>query len=739
MRFINSRLLARLAALGSAAGLLWACQENLLSGPTEFGATLSMPAWTDTIIVGDVKTATAKVIDAQSREIQNLTYHWAALDTSLAHFAVSATSGNSITVTAAKPGATTVTLSMPDQRFVVTSIAKTLTVVIGGLAVSTSHDTTLTAIGDTARVFASSLVKASGVLVSRSGQGIKWVQKGAGAVTLVGTGDSIRMIAHAPGTDTLIARHDYCLAGARCADTVYARVRQTLKLTLSTKTFTAWTFGDSAGPAVTLADRRGTGNALATVRLVPVTTADSARVTLTATLGTTVGATGAMAVAKMITAGNGTARVAVVGFNPDGSKADSDTITYVIRQIAVRTTIEPLTVQMTELDTVPVRAAVARDSRGYLIGDATLTTAISSGLDVTAGKLTVTTAATAFTGTMLATVSGAALAASNPGAPATTLAVDTSNVTVLKAIRYTADSTSRAQNLSLTLKASGGGLLTNRYVRWIADVGSLSADSALSDASGVVTVTWTPTTAARRQLLTGLLRPLAGTTAPADSSGYIIVRRSVTVTAGVAVAATSSVAIRTAAFTAGDTATVTLSVRDAVANLVTSTVPGDVAFVATGGTIGTATCSGGICTAIYTGTTTGAGSVTATIGGVDVTNSPLATTIVAGAASKLIIMTQPVPAVGHNAVLATQPVLRVTDAYNNTVSTSTAVITASLNQVSGGVTTLVGTLNPTAVVGTVTFTNLQFGGLTGTITITFTGVDGAITLVAATSNSIVAP
>ena len=44
----------------------------------------------------------------------------------------------------------------------------------------------------------------------------------------VGTADTIRYIAKASGVDTLIVSHDYCLAGARCADTLYARVLQAL-------------------------------------------------------------------------------------------------------------------------------------------------------------------------------------------------------------------------------------------------------------------------------------------------------------------------------------------------------------------------------------------------------------------------------------------------------------------------------------------------------------------------------
>lgn len=735
----NALSAPRLFAVAAVVTAVWACKENLPSGPDSFSVAMSVTAWSDTLVVGEAKTATAKTVDGASREIQGLHYTWTFADTSIARFTTDAANAGSSVVTALKPGAATATLALPDSRFVVSAVTKNLKVVIGGLVVASAHDTTLTAVNDTATVIAGSLVRVSGALVSRPGQGVKWTKKGPGAVAVVGTSDTLRVIAIASGVDTLIVTHDYCLAGARCADTVYARVRQTLKLALSTKAFTAWTFGDTTGPGITFADRRGFGNALASIRLVPVTAADSALVSVTATLGTTNVATGAMAAPKMVSAGNGTARVAVVGRNPDGTTADSDTVTYVIRQIAVRSGMEPLTLQMTEKDTVPVKA-VARDARGFLIGDATLTNVIGSGLDVTSGKLTVTTPGTAFTGFMSATVSGVALAASNTGAPATTVAIDTATVTVLQAITFTADAANRAQAISLALKAPGGGALASRWVRWLATAGSLSVDSVLSDASGIVAVTWTPTTTAGRQVLTGLLRPASGTAATADSSGFIVVRRSVTIAAGFASPANSTISIRTDTFILGDTATVIVRVRDAHDNMVTAVTPADVAMAVSGGSLGAVTCSAGVCSTLYTATVVGVKTIGATLGGIAVTGSPLTVVVSAGAPVGLAITTAPVAPGAHNGVFATQPVVQVVNANGYAIAASGFTITAAKNDVVAGA-VLVGPPVVTNASGVAAFT-LSFAGSavgTSTITITFSGTDGTTVLTPVTSGNVINP
>jgi hypothetical protein len=278
-------------------------------------------------------------------------------------------------------------------------------------------------------------------------------------------------------------------------------------------------------------------------------------------------------------------------------------------------------------------------------------------------------------------------------------------------------------------------------VRWIASTGVLSADSTRSDAAGSITVTWTPTTAARRHVLTGLLRPVGIETMGADSAGFIVLRRSVTVAAGVPVPGTSTLAIRTAVLRAGDTATVTVRVRDAAGNLVTSAVPADITILPTGGTLGAITCDAGICTALYTATTIPAGSINAQIGGVDVNGSPIALAITPGVPFAMVFSTAPGDPAAHNGALAPQPVVRIVDLYGNTCTTEIFTITASVNaQIAGAVTSLTGTTDVASVAGIVTYTNLGLtGAATGTVTLKFAVTTGPSLLPDLISGNVVNP
>lgn len=80
---------------------------------------------------------------------------------------------------------------------------------------------------------------------------------------------------------------------------------------------------------------------------------------------------------------------------------------------------------------------------------------------------------------------------------------------------------------------------------------------------------------------------------------------------------------------------------------------------------------------------------------------------VVGAATKAIIQTQPSGAV-NGVPFTTQPVVRVTDSFGNTVTSFTGNVVAS--RVSGSTTTLGGTLTVAAVAGVATFTNLYLQG-----------------------------
>lgn len=99
-----------------------------------------------------------------------------------------------------------------------------------------------------------------------------------------------------------------------------------------------------------------------------------------------------------------------------------------------------------------------------------------------------------------------------------------------------------------------------------------------------------------------------------------------------------------------------------------------------------------------------------------------------GAASMAMITTQPADAF-NGIEFSTQPVVKITDAGGNTITSSTANVFASIASGSG---TLGGTTAINAVAGVANFTNLKITG-TGNHTLTFTPAGG---LTAATSNTL---
>ena len=147
------------------------------------------------------------------------------------------------------------------------------------------------------------------------------------------------------------------------------------------------------------------------------------------------------------------------------------------------------------------------------------------------------------------------------------------------------------------------------------------------------------------------------------------------------------------------------STGGAIASFAISATPAGMSFsTSTGALSGTPTTVAG-ATAYTVTATNASGSVTQTF---TLTVSP-------GSATKAMMTTQPAGAVSGSA-FTTQPVVRVTDSSGNTVTTSTAVVTASKASGSG---TLSGTTTATAVAGIATFTNLVITG-TGDHVLTFT-------------------
>jgi hypothetical protein len=623
-----------LAAFATAlVAIATSCDENLPSGPQTFNALLQIVATRDTIVVGDSNTLQAKATDSDGRVIQGLKYTWTSVDASLLSLASAngadsdAVEGRKQVLVGKRPGLARVTMSLPDSRFNASTSSRTETVVVGGVRVLTTHDTTLTAINDTSAATAAGLVRVNGALVTSASQGIKWVHRGD-RTQVVGTGDTIRYISRANGADTLIATHDFCLAGQKCADTVVVRVAQQLALSLTSRAFAAWSFSDSVGPSIVLADRRGTGQSGTSIRFVPRTAADSAIVKVTPAFGTSNPANGAMAVPKLATAGNGTARVLVQGIAPDGfTVVATDSVTVTVRQVARRVAAEALRADLTVIDSVPVRG-VARDARGTIIADATVDlTALNIAMhDVWAGP----TLTPAVAGTIVPSLTGIALPENNPGAPQVPPAIDVSTINLVAV--DTVKAAAAQKTINVLVLDSLGQVGVGKWVRFGASGAAMVPDSVQAGADGIAHVIWTLPTVSAHYTLTGV----RGTQPPmltlADSLGRIVIRHSVEVVADDPSELTSTLAINATTVKQGMTLTVTVTVKDKFGNLVKNSPIAAASFVlaatGAGGTFSAPACTEGVCTVTYTAPAAGTAAViSAKIGAVEILNSPINITI----------------------------------------------------------------------------------------------------------------
>ena len=605
------------------------CNENLPNGPQTFVAQLRIAVPHDTLVVGDSNAAQAQALDASGNQIESLTFTWTSADSSTVGFASPGASdtsnGRTRRLIGQRTGRAGVTIALPDPRFVSGPASRTETVVVGGVRVLTTHDSTLSAINDTGVAVAAGLVRVNGALVPRAGQGVRWVHQGS-HTAVVTQGDTLRYIAKSNGPDTLIATSDFCLAGAKCADTVVARVSQALTLTVSTDILRSWSFSDSLAPNVTLADRRGNGLAGTTIRFVPVAPADSMIVHVSAIVGISNPATGVMATPRLISAGNGTATVTVQAIAPDGTTIlASHTVSETVRQVARVANVEALRALMSATDSIPMKA-VARDARGTLIADATVSVATIIGVPFNppwAGPNANVNVST--TGVLTPAITGIALPDSNPLAPQVPVVINAANITVLKA--DTVKSGSTQVIVPITVLDSSALPAVGAAVAFGTLFGASPA-TVVTDINGQAVAVWTPPDSAGTYTLTGV-RPATPLLTLADSTGRIVVRRSVQVIAGDPNAIKSTVEITSASLHVADVATVTVKVRDIFGNIVKTATPAafTVANTITRGTVGAFACALGVCTATYTALTIGADAISVQIGGVDIHFSPLALTI----------------------------------------------------------------------------------------------------------------
>ncbi|MDQ8160075.1 MAG: Ig-like domain-containing protein, partial [Gemmatimonadota bacterium] len=202
----------------------------------------------------------------------------------------------------------------------------------------------------------------------------------------------------------------------------------------------------------------------------------------------------------------------------------------------------------------------------------------------------------------------------------------------------------------------------------------------------------------------------------------------VSITAGAPNAAASTLALSRTTTAAGDTLTVSVTVRDEYGNIVLDATPAALAGTSSGGVVGAFTCRAGICTATYTSPLlAGTPTVAVTIGGANVGGSPATVTVNAGAPARFVI----VGATSQVAGTAQTITIRAIDAFGNIAVGYTGAKALSF---SGALVAPIGT-NPTVSStpfgsgATITFVN-------GIATASMTLVGAGSNVVAATDGAV---
>jgi len=225
--------------------------------------------------------------------------------------------------------------------------------------------------------------------------------------------------------------------------------------------------------------------------------------------------------------------------------------------------------------------------------------------------------------------------------------------------RVTADGpapTGGQRILQARVTDAGGSPVAGQAVAWAvaSGGGTLSATSTATDAQGVAQVTWTLGTTAGTQTVTAAAGGLSGSPATFTAQAG----------AGPAVAGSSTLSAGSLSLVAAGTTTLTVQLRDANGNAV-STGGGTVALATTTGSIGpVADLGNGTYTATFTAPTlVGTAAVTGTLNGAALGNA-LALTINPGAPSRYVVATTATEVTVGQGVTLTA---RLQDAFGNAV------------------------------------------------------------------------
>ena len=464
-------------------------------------------------------------------------------------------------------------------------------------------------------------------------------------------------------------------------------------------------------PVVRVTD--SSGNTVTTSTAVVTVTKASGSGTLSGTLTATAVA-GIATFTNLVITGTGDH---VLTFTPDSLTAvNSETLTV---GLPAQATLS-ITSLTTNTKTHPYSQALSITTSGGSGAGAT-TFAIASGGTATGCTFSNSTA----TATITATTVGTCLIQATKAADATYSSATSATAT----FTFQFGAASAAAITTQPAGAVNGSAFTTQPVVRVTDSGgntitSFTGNVVASIASGSGTLSGTTTVAAvagvatfTNLVITGTAGNFTLTFTPASLTAVTSSSLAITASAASATAITTQPAGAVSGY--AFTTQPVIRIVDASDNTVTSFTGNVVASIASGsGTLsGTTTVAAVAGVATFTNLViTGADAFTLTFTPASLTAVTSSTLTIVAAK---VAITRASVGTAHHSAFTTQPQITIQDSSNNTVTSSSAVVTATVS--AGG--TLVGTTTATASSGVATFTNLGIEGIIGTTyTITYTAL-----------------
>ena len=422
----------------------------------------------------------------------------------------------------------------------------------------------------------------------------------------------------------------------------------TLTFSGSSLTSTTQAITPSVGAATQLAlttnaSGAASGAAFVTQPVVAIRDPNANTVSSSATVTMTVSTGGTIVGTASVVASNGVATFTNVGISGSTSTNNPYTLTFASSGLASATQSITLTAG------APAQLAIITSAAGAANGSAFSTQPVIEIRDAEGNRTASTANVTVGVSAGASTVGTVTIAAVNGRATFGTAGISGSSGTSYTLTYSSAGVSSTTQSitaasgtdsqLALTTSAAGaasGAAFTTQPVVEIRDalgVRTSSTANVTMTVSAGGTVVGTSTVAAVNGTATFTNAGISGTagtsyTLTFASPSLSSATQSITPVAGAPSASTTTLAIGSTAVSVAGTTTITVTVKDAFGNVVTAATPSDVTLATDAGSIGTVSCTNGVCTATFTAPGSAAtATITAKLGGTNVSSSPAAITV----------------------------------------------------------------------------------------------------------------